>query len=169
MTSKNIPFNKNHGDETQSNMKRIVITTLFLVSTAICFAQTKDEAAIRKVLESEIINFHKNTNRKVYVSYWHIKPETRFVASGLDGNTFFMTSDDFKAGIAKNKYPPADAATVSFSNFVVKAGGTTSWATYDIKMITPDGKEDYIHSFRGLEKTAGVWKIITGSEHQYKP
>ena len=108
MTSRTIRTNKNHGDETQSNMKRIIITGLFLVYTAICFAQTKDQAAIRKVLESEIINFHKNTNRKVYVRYWHIKPETRFVSSSLDGNTFFMTSDDFKAGIANNKYPPAD-------------------------------------------------------------
>jgi hypothetical protein len=150
-------------------MMRILITSLFLVFSAICFAQTKDKAAIRKVIESEIINFHKNTNRKVYVSYWHIKPETRFVSSSIDGNTLCMTSDDFKAGIANNKYPPADDATVSFSNFVVKAGGKTGWATYDIKMITPDGKEDYIHSFRGLEKRGGVWKIITGSEHQYKP
>jgi hypothetical protein len=150
-------------------MKHFVIQSLLLGVTAICIAQTKDEAAIRKILESEIINFHRNANRKVYVSYWYIKPETRFVASSLDGTNFFMTSDDFKAGIANNKYPPADNATVSFSNFVVKAGGTTGWATYDIKMVSPDGKGDHIHSFPGLEKTGGVWKIITGSEHQYKP
>jgi hypothetical protein len=160
---------KKHGDGTQSNMKHIPITILLLGISAICLGQTKDEAAIRKILESEIINFHKNTNRKVYVSYWQIKRETLFVSSSLDGSNIFLTSDDFKAGIANNQYPPADNASVSFSNFVVKAGGTTGWASYDIKMVTPEGKEDHIHSFRGLEKVRGVWKIITGSEHQYKP
>jgi hypothetical protein len=95
-----------------------------------------------------------------------IQPETRFVASSLDGNNFFMTSDDFKSGIANNQYPPADNATVSFSNFVAKASRTTGWATYDIKMVSPNGKEDLIDSFRGLEKIGGAWKIITGSEHQ---
>jgi hypothetical protein len=150
-------------------MKYIAITCLLLGVTAICIAQTKDEAAIRKILESEIINFHVNANRKVYMSYWSIKPETRFISSGPDGNTFFLSSEDIKVAMANNQYPPADNATCSFSNFVVKAGGTTGWATYDIKMVTPAGKEDYIHSFRGLEKVGGVWKIITGSEHPYKP
>ncbi len=150
-------------------MKHIIITSLLLAFTFICLAQTKDEAVIQKIFESEIINFHTNTNRKVYVSYWQIKPETRFVSSSLNGDHLLLTSDDFKAGIANNQFPPADNATCSFSNFVVKAGDTTGWATYDIKMVTPDGKEDYIHSFRGLEKMGGVWKIITGSEHQYKP
>ena len=150
-------------------MKQIAIITFLLCISSICNAQTKEEAAIRKILELEIINFHTNANRKVYASYWQVKPETSFASSSLNGNSFFMTSDDFKVGIENNQFPPVDNATCTFSNFVVKAGCTTGWATYDIKMVTPDGKEDYIHSFRGLEKIGGVWKIITGSEHQYKP
>ena len=150
-------------------MKHIVITSLLLGLTVISIAQTKEKVAIQKILELEIINFHTNANRKVYVSYWHIKPETRFVSSSLNGDNLLLTSNDFQTGIANNQFPPADNATCSFSNFVVKADGTTGWATYDIKMVTPDGKEDHIHSFRGLEKINGLWKIITGSEHQYKP
>jgi hypothetical protein len=150
-------------------MKTFQITILLLGITAFSFAQANDKAAIRKRLEAEILNFHTNTDRKVYISYWHIKPESRWVSSSMDGSNILLTSDEFKAGIRNNEFPPADNARCSFSNFVVKASGSIGWATFDIKMVTPDGKEDYLHTFRCLEKIGGVWKIISGSEHQYKP
>jgi hypothetical protein len=49
-------------------MKSIQIT-IFLLGIAVAgFAQTKDELAIRKIIEEEDIAFHTNTNRKVYIT-----------------------------------------------------------------------------------------------------
>jgi hypothetical protein len=111
-------------------MKTFQITILLLGITAFGFAQANDKAAIRKRLEAEILNFHTNTDRKVYISYWHIKPESRWVSSSMDGSNILLTSDEFKAGIRNNEFPPADNARCSFSNFVVKASGSIGWATF---------------------------------------
>jgi hypothetical protein len=80
-----------------------------------------------------------------------------------------MKSNDFKVGMANNQYPPADNATFSYSDFVVKASSNTGWATYDKKAVTPDGKPDHTHEFKCMEKVGGIWKIISASVHQYKP
>ena len=148
-------------------MKTIRIAILCLGVTTKCFSQS-EVTAIRKTIEAEDIAFYTNPNRKAYMEYWAIKPDTRWVYSGLDG-TVIMTASDLKTAIAKNQFPPADNSVCSFSNFVIKVNGTVGWATYDKKAVAPKGKTDYTHEFRGMEKIAGVWKIISASVHQYKP
>lgn len=150
-------------------MKQITLTLILMVSGLIGFAQNKDESAIRKTVETEIKDFHTNPNRKmIYSNSWQLQPETRWVSTGLGGNVLFLTSDDIKKAIANNFIPPADSATFTFSNFVVKASGKVGWATYDDKSVTPDGNISYWHQFRLLEKVGGTWKIISGGLHQYK-
>lgn len=149
-------------------MKTIKMTILFLGICTLSFAQTNDETNIRKIIEAENINFCTNSNRKVYMNDWLLKPETQWVYSSKDGLQF-MTGEDLKIGMAKNLYPPANNATCTFSNFIVKASGNVGWASFDKKMITPDGKVDYVHAFRCMEKIENAWKIISASEHQYQP
>jgi hypothetical protein len=104
----------------------------------------------------------------IYLNSWRLQPGTRCLSTGLNGNVLILTSDDIKNTIANNFIPPADSATFTFSNFVVKASGKVGWATYDNKSVAPDGDKSYWHQFRLLEKIGGTWKIISGGLHQYK-
>lgn len=149
-------------------MKTLKLIVFLLGISLTIFGQTSDEAAIRKIIEAEHTAFHTNSDRKIYMSYWSVKPETRWVSSGTSG-AFFMTGDDLNVGMAKNMYPPMDNAKFIFSNFVAKASGTVGWASYDAKVDKTDGKSEFTHQFRCLEKIDGVWKIISGSVHQYNP
>lgn len=151
-------------------MKALYLTIFLMGISILGFAQTKDEAAVEQVVKGELKDFHTNANRKmVYSNWWQLLPETRWVSTNLEGNVLFLTSDDIKKAIANNFMPPADSATFTFSNFVVKASGKVGWVTYDDKSITPDGNISYWHQFRLLEKVGSTWKIISGGLHQYKP
>ncbi len=149
-------------------MKSLKLTVFLLGITLTIFGQASKEAIIRKTIEAEHSAFHTNPDRKIYMSYWLVKPETRWVYSNTSG-TSFMTGADLNAGMAKNMYPPMDSAKFIFSNFISKASGTVGWASYDVKVDKTDGKSEYSHEFRCLEKIKGIWKIISGSGHQYNP
>ena len=104
-------------------MRNLKITILLSLIPVLLLAQSKDEMAIQNVIKSETINYHINKDREAYISYWQVKPESFYANSGTDGNNFFLTSEDFNAAIANNKFPPDDSATAYFSNIVIKAGG----------------------------------------------
>ncbi len=149
-------------------MKTTIATFLLLALTLVSFAQTKDETAIRKVIEAEDVSFYTNKDRMAHVGYWHITPYTRWWYSGLK-SVEFLTGDQWKADMANNKFPPADNAICSFSDFVIKANDKLAWVTYEKKTVTPEGKTEFTHEFRGMEKISGVWKIISASVHEYQP
>jgi hypothetical protein len=149
-------------------MKKTLTTLFFLAIALMGFAQS-DEAAIRKVIEAEDIAFHTNVDRPVYMSYWLIKPETRWAYSSLDGLMVYRTGEELKKGMANNEYPPADNATCFFSNVVISTNNSMAWVSYDLKTVTPQGITDYTHEFRFMEKIKSVWKIISATVHQYKP
>ena len=142
---------------------------IFLLTFCIrCNKSTDEGSAIRKVIEAEDITFYQNKDRLAHASFWHIIPETRWWYSGLS-NTEFWTGADYKAAIAKMDIPPADNATCTFTDFFVKVNGTIGWATYDKKNVTPEGKTEFAHEFRGMEKINGEWKIISASVHAFTP
>jgi hypothetical protein len=149
-------------------MKKTLTTLFFLAIVSIGFSQS-DEAAIRKVIEAEDIAFHTNVDRPVYMSYWLVKPETRWAYSSLEGRMDYMTGDVLKTAMANNQYPPADNATCFFSNVVISTNNSMAWVSYDLKTVTPQGITDYTHEFRFMEKIKSVWKIINASVHQYRP
>ncbi|MCC6287384.1 MAG: hypothetical protein IT249_05825 [Chitinophagaceae bacterium] len=47
--------------------------------------------------------------------------------------------------------------------------GIIGWATYDKKTVTPNGKTEFSHEFRGMEKINGEWKIISAPVHAFIP
>ncbi len=151
-------------------MKALYLTIFLMGISVLGFAQTKDEAAVRQVVKAEIKDFHTNADRKrVYLNWWQLLPESRWVSTNLEGSVLFLTSDVIKKAIANNFMPPADSATFTFSNFAVKASGKVGEVTFDDKSVTPDSNIIYSHQFRLLERVDGTWKIISGGLHQYKP
>jgi hypothetical protein len=145
-----------------------LLTTLLLINTIFLMAQNGEEAAVRAAIEAESKAFHTNPDRQVFLSSWKLEGDSRLVYQGTEG-TNLMTGDGIKAAVAAGQIPPADKAVSEFSNFVVRAGGTVAWATFDQKSTTPDGKLQYTREFRCMEKVNGQWKIVSSSVHAYQP
>ncbi len=142
---------------------------LLLVFIVVGCAQAGgDTPAIRQVIEAEDTSFYQNKDRLAHTKYWHIIPATRWWYSGKDMDEFW-TENDYKAAIQNMNIPPADNAACTFSEFFIKVNGNVAWATYDKKTVTPGGETEHTHEFRGMEKIADEWKIISASVHTFTP
>ena len=148
-------------------MKTLLFTMLLALSCCSAVAQT-DEVAIRQIIESESRDYHLDPDRKVFTTYWHLTADTRLVLTDPTG-TYAYSGKDLQAFVDKGEMPPANNAVSEYSNFVVKAGGTIGWATFDQKSTVPDGKSSYTREFRCVEKINGIWKIVSSSVHNYNP
>jgi hypothetical protein len=149
-------------------MKKIFNFLVFLVgSVCATFAQSED-AAIKKMIESESRAFHENTDRNAFINYWSLAKGSIMVYSG-NGSCTVFSGEQMKDAAASGQIPKPDNAKVEMSNYVIRANGNLAWAIFDQKTTTPDGKSSYQHEFRCLEKSGSDWKIVGSSVHSYEP
>jgi hypothetical protein len=128
--------------------------------TNISPTKADEEAAIQKTIEDEGHEFHYNTDRNSFLSFWNMTDATRMVYSGKTG-LIKLTAKDMKDAAEKGVIPKADNQNSTFSNYVIRVNGNVSWVTND----QTDSKGILYHEVRCLEKIAGVWKIVSSSVH----
>jgi hypothetical protein len=123
-------------------------------------SKTEEEAAVQKVIEDEGHEFHFNTDRNSFLSFWNMTDATRMVYSGKTG-LVKLTAKDMKDAAEKGIIPKADNQKSTFSNYTIRVNGNISWVTND----QTDSKGILYHEVRCLEKIGNTWKIVSSSVH----
>jgi hypothetical protein len=141
--------------------------SLALFSSTFAFAQSADEAAIKKVIEAETAAFQAG-ELELWKSFWQIQPYTRVLTSGTDGSHL-----DISKEMLKN--PPngvlGRGSSCVNSNYLIhiSTNGDIAWSSFDQVETRKDGTKAYAHQMRILEKINGAWKLVGSSVHWYKP
>ncbi|WP_415326622.1 nuclear transport factor 2 family protein [Chryseobacterium sp. MMS23-Vi53] len=146
-------------------MKKLFI--LFLLGCNFAFAQTKDEIAIRKVMD-DFMGCIKTRDEAKFVSLfqepvlWTGMFTERTHAKRLEKNpkaTSFFT-DDYKAFI---KSFNDDKSEEKFDNIKIIEDGSIASANFDYSFWYDGKMENWGKEIWTLMKTNGVWKITSVS------
>jgi hypothetical protein len=144
-----------------------LLASLALLSTTIAFAQSADEAAIKKVIEAETAAFQAGA-LELWKSFWQIQPYTRALSTGADGTHFDITQE-----MLKNPPPGVlgRGSSCANTNYLthISTNSDMAWSSFDQVETRKDGTKAYAHQMRILEKINGAWKLVGSSVHWYKP
>jgi hypothetical protein len=147
-------------------MKILQITILFLGIAISGLAQSKDETAIKAVIEKETqtwlnrdadgqISCFANVPYSTMMVY-HGSPGTNGVAFNVKGTA------DMADGIKKNLAGMGKPTGETFQNkdYVIRINGTSAFCVFEQATTATDGTKGNFHETRYLEKIDGEWKIV---------
>lgn len=137
---------------------------LLLLVNMVNFAQSKEEDAIKKVLEKESATWRAKDS-KGHTECWHVQPYSRILVSTTKGESFDVPP------MAMIDTKPENMGNGGFSvntNYKMSINGNTAWVSHDEESTANDGKKTFSYEIRMLEKIAGQWKLVGQSIHIYK-
>jgi hypothetical protein len=147
-----------------STMKNLLFTILFFACAIALTAQSTEELAIQKVCEAETRAWLAK-DATTFNDCWQIRPYSRIVMSGDDGQTMSIGSDQMKPRTAETIF--GNGGTFVNTNYQIHVEGNTAWAMYDSVKTDDTGKHPS-YEVRMMEKVNGAWKIVCMSVHHYK-
>jgi hypothetical protein len=130
----------------------------------VTYAQSKEEDAIKKVLEKESSTWRARDS-KGHAECWHVQPYSRILVSTTKGETFDVPP------MAMIDTKPENMGNGGFSvntNYKMSINGTNAWVSHDEESTAKDGKKTFSYEIRLLEKIKGQWKLVGQSIHIYK-
>jgi hypothetical protein len=130
----------------------------------VTYAQSKEEDAIKKVLEKESSTWRARDS-KGHAECWHVQPYSRILVSTTKGETFDVPP------MAMIDTKPENMGNGGFSvntNYKMSINGTNAWVNHDEESTAKDGKKTFSYEIRLLEKIKGQWKLVGQSIHIYK-
>jgi hypothetical protein len=148
-------------------MNKIYPFTFFFVFLFSC-TEKMQENEVKELIEAESHSFHTDSDRSKFLDFWADTKDMRISYSSSDRTQNFVSVSELKAIVNKSLMPAANMAKSEYTNYAIRVSGTVAWAMFDQKATKPDGSVDLTHEFRCLEKTAGKWKIVGSSIHQYE-
>ncbi|MNX43405.1 hypothetical protein D3C86_738500 [compost metagenome] len=128
------------------------------------YAQSKEEDAIKKVLEKESATWRARDS-KGHTECWHVQPYSRILVSTTKGETFDVPP------MAMIDTKPENMGNGGFSvntNYKMSITGNSAWVSHDEESTAQDGKKTFSYEIRLLEKIKEQWKIVGQSIHIYK-
>lgn len=128
------------------------------------YAQSKEEDAIKKVLEKESATWRARDS-KGHTECWHVQPYSRILVSTTKGETFDVPP------MAMIDTKPENMGNGGFSvntNYKMSINSNSAWVSHDEESTAQDGKKTFSYEIRLLEKIKGQWKIVGQSIHIYK-
>ncbi|GAB3011618.1 nuclear transport factor 2 family protein [Spirosoma pulveris] len=138
-------------------------TTLFILAqlffSAVGFAQSADETAIKNVIAAETTAFHQRNANKT-MSYWANVPYAShyYTEKGMGYvRGYDAISKSVKAVISRL---PADNNVYKTHDYLLHVNGTSAWVSY-ITDIQTGTKKRQTHDARYLEKVSGTWKLVS--------
>ncbi|MNF26965.1 hypothetical protein D3C85_309270 [compost metagenome] len=137
---------------------------LILLVSMVNYAQSKEEDAIKKVLEKESATWRARDS-KGHTECWHVQPYSRILVSTTKGETFDVPP------MAMIDTKPENMGNGGFSvntNYKMSITGNSAWVSHDEESTAQDGKKTFSYEIRLLEKIKGQWKIVGQSIHIYK-
>ena len=129
------------------------------------FSQTKDEVAIKRLLEKESATWRAG-DVKAHASCWVIKPYSKILIS---------TGDSTLLDILPNTMinPPAAlvgrGGTSTNTDYKMNISGNNAWVSHKEISTATDNSKTFSYEIRILEKINGSWKLVGQSIHVYKP
>ena len=145
-------------------MKKILLFSFFCCLFVYGFCQSKEEAAIKQLLEKESATW-RSGDIKGHADCWHVRPYSRILVSTGDNSVLDISPD-----IMIN--PPANiigkGGTSINSNYKMSIKRKNAWVSHDEESTAADGKKSYSYEIRILEKIKGYWKLVGQSIHIYK-
>lgn len=132
------------------------------------FAQSKDEMAIKNVIEKETDAWFARDAAKME-SYWAKVPQTTQCVSLLGDVVIFNTAES-----TKGKDPFAMVGTVlqqvttTRADWNLRIVGNGAYVTFKQKDETA-GVASHFYESRFMEKMDGAWKIVAVNAVAYKP
>jgi SnoaL-like domain len=142
----------------------MLVIASFLLLAPSAYAQSAEEAAIKTLCEAETRAW-LSKDVATYKNCWELRPYTRVVGTGEDGQIMNLAAEQLKT---VNADVMGGAVTFANSNYQIHVEGNTAWATYDSVKTDDKGKTHPSYEFRLLEKIGGAWKIVGMSVHHYK-
>ncbi|WP_374463792.1 nuclear transport factor 2 family protein [Chryseobacterium sp.] len=144
-------------------MKKLLL--LLLVSFNFCFAQTKDETEIRKVMD-DFMGCIKSRDEAKYLSLfqepvlWTGIYKDRTQAKRLEKNpkADYYFADDYKAFIKSFK---DDKSEEKFDNIKIIEDGSIASANFDYSFWYNGKMENWGKEIWTLMKVNGTWKITS--------
>ncbi|MEP6712622.1 MAG: hypothetical protein ABJA37_09415, partial [Ferruginibacter sp.] len=146
-------------------MKKILLFSVFNCLGVYGFCQTKDETAIKQLLEKESATW-RSGDIKGHADCWYVKPYSRILVSTGDSTVL-----DVPPELMIN--PPANimgkGGTSINSDYRMSVSSNNAWVSHNEESTAADGKKSYSYEIRILEKINGDWKLVGQSIHIYKP
>ncbi len=151
-------------------MKTLLITlalsaTALMATSQVSVAQSADIAPIKAVVERETTAW-ANRDAASMVDCWANVPEAGNLISLADGSRTIIHSNNaktdmpesIKAMVASMGKPTGE--TFQNSDYLIRVKGDAAFVQYEQVVTAPDGKKQYAHETRYLEKMDGKWKIV---------
>lgn len=152
-------------------MKTKLFTLALLLLGAGSFAQTADEIAVRKVIDTETLAFHE-ANSELIAAQWSNKPYIERQQADLLKPTGapFLKGENLQAfanSYLKSLKP--SGRTVRVTDYDVHISGATAWATFMQETIDKEGASvSKKREIRVLERESDGWKIVFLSNQDTK-
>ncbi|MBC8155391.1 MAG: hypothetical protein H7Z72_21085 [Bacteroidetes bacterium] len=139
-------------------MKTKLVTLALLLTGAVGFAQSADEA-VKKACAAETANFDKRDLTAVVAGYADVPYASRYWPNNAhNGATAIRAAYTTYVASAPQPTP----MTREQSNWQLRPlGETYYWATYDQASTGADGKKSHSKEVRLLEKIGGQWKMVS--------
>lgn len=145
-------------------MKKMILTTLLALCGLFVYAQSADEADIKKVCEAETRTWIDG-DESGHAACWHVQPYSSLCVSLADGTLINMSGADL---MKNEKKTMGGGGTFTNSNYIIKVSGDMAWATFDQVGANPKGQQKTSKELRILEKVKGTWKIVVVNAHLYQ-
>ena len=150
------------------NLSKITLALCLSLLLSNAFAQSKDEKAIKAVIEKETAAWFAR-DAKAMESYWAKVPQTTQCVSLLGDVVMFNTAESTKgkdpfAGVGHEP----QKATVTRTDWNIRMVGNGTYVTYTEKDETA-GVTSHFYESRFMEKIDGQWKIVAVNAVAFKP
>ena len=160
-------------------MKSILLTlalsaAALMATPTLVRAQSPDETAIKAVIEKETTCWN-NRDAVGMADCWANVKEAGQLVTLQDGKGTVVsnrnTKMDMPAGVKATlaSMGPASKETFQNTDYQIRTNGNAAFAQFEQVVTAVDGKKQYAHETRYLEKLKGVWKIVHVGAAFYVP
>lgn len=126
-----------------------------------CANKGNDEAAIKKVLETESSSW-READAAAHAACWKIQPYSRILVSTGDGRVIDVPPA-YMANAPDNKL--GNGGTSFNTNYKMDISDDRAWVSHDETSLSATGDTTFSSEIRMLEKINGEWKIVGQSIH----
>ena len=124
-----------------------------------------DVSAIKAVVERETTAW-SNRDAAAFVDCWANIPEAGTLVMMADANHTIISSRNTKQDIPISgkaliaSMGKSTGETFQNSDYLIRVNGNAAFVQYKQVVTAPDGKKEYAHQTRYLEKIGEKWKIV---------
>jgi hypothetical protein len=145
--------------------KNFIVLFISFFSVLNLYAQSADEASIKKVCEAETRTW-LDGDKAGHAACWNVQSYSTAMISLPDGT--FITASGNELMATEDK-AMGGGGSFTNTNYVIRISGNTAWATFDQSGADTKGNKKTSKELRILEKVNGEWKIVVMDAHLYAP